>query len=204
MISATRVKSAWDAFRGFGFLAGLAAGLTVIAVLEWLISQVPSRRLKMLAGHVWAGPGGHRCYHCHVPRAYTRHWHITTGKAHPSRAPSEAHVFGTGVYSYDADSPLCQNCWEELGTPRARLPYYLVWIEDCREAIRSYLCRPIWRIDPVDDWEIDLAVRHLGEWAERVVYEEARESPSSPLSTADRNRWSGSHQAYSGNATTNN
>lgn len=53
------------------------------------------------------------CYRCHLTWA--------TAKSHTTDyidSNVEARIVGAGCF------PLCEDCWQELGTPEARMPFY--------------------------------------------------------------------------------
>lgn len=59
-------------------------------------------------------PGFGRCMRCVTPWRFVR-GHTTEYGDH-----------GSGMF------PLCEDCWQELGTPEARLPFYrVVWEQWC-------------------------------------------------------------------------
>lgn len=157
-----------------GVLVLAAVWLAYTLMLEFVFGRIPVRAIKKLGGWI-TFPRSVTCARCGVPKCYAE-WHITPGAAHPMSASNVARVFGCGLYCYDADSPLCEACWQDLPASEC-IPYYEAWIESRRERVAYELGRPYfagtnsgWVTPQVDDWRVESNINDLKEWAAELAY----------------------------------
>jgi hypothetical protein len=155
-------------------ILGLMAFFYLLSVkaFESLMIRVPSAFIKRVVGRVYDRKGP-CCYKCGVLQVFVDQWHTTPQAAHPSKCDI-ADIFGTGYYSWDADSPLCQSCWAALETSEARLPYYTLWIDNGLERVRRRLSeKKLSDPTPVPDFEVRMAADRIREWIQGVVISES-------------------------------